>query len=268
MRENDKQQDSGEEPVPPPAAAKEGLITSSVPSAFSHTPDIAWFPDHILWDLLDDVSFWIKDAGGRFIWVNRTLAEQAHATREAIIGTTDRDWFFYELASVYMEDDARIAGGGEPILNKPELAMEGDGDVLWHVTSKFPLRNAAGEVVGSFGISRPMEEALNLPAEYADLSKIVSYARAHVSRGITVEALAKEANQSLATLERYIRRHLRVTPRELLQRIRMNRARHLLSHSSLKVGEIALECGYESFSSFSRAFRKTYGCAPGAFRKR
>ncbi len=228
--------------------------------------DLTSFADRALWDLLDDVSFWVKDLDGRFVWVNLTLAEQAQTSREAVLGTRDSDWFFNDLASVYMEDDASVVEARQPILNKPELVMSPAGEVIWHVTSKFPYEDASGEVIGSYGMSRPMEGLGGLPSEYTDLSLIVSYAREHLAQGVTVEALAKSAHMSLSTLERTVRRHLKVTPLGLLQRIRMYRARHLLTTSSLKIGEIALECGYESFSSFSRAFKKTYGCSPGQMR--
>ncbi len=224
------------------------------------------FSDRRLWDLLDDVSFWVKDLEGRFVWVNLTLAEQAQAARDSIIGTLDSDWFFNELASVYMNDDASLLKDQKPILNKPELVMSADGEVIWNATSKFPYYDPAGHLSGSYGMSRPIEAVGELPAEYSDLSRIVSNAREQIAKGVTVHALAKEAHMSLSTLERTVRRHLRITPQELLQRIRMNRARHLLTASTLKIGEIALECGYESFSAFSRAFRKNYGCAPGKFR--
>lgn len=224
------------------------------------------FSDRGLWDLLDDVSYWVKDLEGRFVWVNLTLARQAQASREAILGTLDSDWFFNELASVYMRDDASLLREQKPIVNKPELVMSTDGEVVWHATSKYPHFDAKGRLAGTYGMSRPMESMGALLPEYADLSSIVSFARRNISRGITVEALANEAHMSLSTLERTVRRHLRITPQDLLQRIRMNRARHLLTTSNLKVGEIALECGYESFSAFSRAFRKAYACAPGVMR--
>ncbi len=227
--------------------------------------EIDGFFDRELWDLLDDVAFWVKDREGRFVWVNHTLAEQAQASRKAIIGSRDSDWFFNELAAVYMADDAAIIAGGPPMRNKPELVMNQDGGVGWHVTSKFPLVQQ-GKVAGSFGMSRPMETAAGLSPEYGDLSLIVSYARSRIGDGITVKALADRAHVSLSTLERTVRQHLRITPRELLQRIRMNRARHLLTSSTLQIGEVALACGYESFSSFSRAFRQVFGCAPGAYR--
>jgi len=228
--------------------------------------DIARFEDRALWDLLDEVSFWIKDGEGRFVWVNRTLAAQARAPREAIVGTRDSDWFFNELAATYMHDDAAILAGGPAFVNKPELVMDSDGGVVWHMTSKFPIGDAGGRVIGTYGMSRPMDSSASLPADYADLSTIVIYARKRIGDGVTVRELARRAGMSLATLERCVHRHLKLTPRELLQRIRLNRARHLLTTSTLKVGEIALACGYESFSSFSRAFKQVHGCPPGAMR--
>jgi len=225
------------------------------------------FSDRGLWDLLDDISFWVKDLEGRFAWVNLNLAEQAQAPREAILGTLDSDWFFNELASVYMRDDASLLKERKPIVNKPELVMSADGEVVWHATSKYPHFDAKGRLAGTYGMSRPMEAVGGLPAEYSDLSLIVSYAREHLARGVRVEDLADTANMSLSTLERNVRKYLKITPKELLQRIRMHRARHLLTHSNLKVGEIAFECGYESFSAFSRAFKRVYGNSPGAMRE-
>jgi len=225
------------------------------------------FSDRTLWDLLDDIAFWVKDLEGRFVWDNLTLAAQAQAPRAAVLGTRDSDWFFNELASIYMEDDATLIKERKPILNKPELVMSPDGEVTWSATSKYPHFETNGRLVGSYGMSRPMEAVGALPTEYSDLSLVVNHARQEIARGVTVEALAKVAHMSLSTLERTVRRHLKITPQELLQRIRMNRARHLLTASTLNVGEIALECGYQSFSAFSRAFRKTYDCAPGELRQ-
>jgi len=222
--------------------------------------------EHLLWDHLDEVTFWIKDLEGRFVWVNTTLAGQAQCSREDLIGTRDSDWFRNELASVYMEDDAMVVESGQEILNKPELVVSPDGEVRWHATSKYPYRNREGEVVGSCGMSQPMETEGNLPAEYADLSLVVNYARQNLASGVTVQDLGRIAHVSLSTLERTVQRHLRITPQELLRRVTMNRARHLLTTSALQVGEVARECGYESFSAFSRAFKKAHGHPPGSLR--
>ena len=83
--------------------------------------DLDAFTDYTLWDLLDDVAFWVKDLEGRFLWVNLTLVQQAQASREAMLGTLDSDWFFNELASVYMEDDASLIRDSDRSLTSPSL---------------------------------------------------------------------------------------------------------------------------------------------------
>ncbi|MGE9289703.1 MAG: helix-turn-helix domain-containing protein [Puniceicoccales bacterium] len=232
------------------------------------TVDLSAFVDRPLWDLVDDLIFWVKDVEGRFVWCNLALAEYARMSREEVLGTLDSDLYFNELALVYMEDDASLVRGGPPIVNKPELVMAAEGVVGWNMTSKYPIHSPEGEVIGTYGMSRPVDQPGDMPAEYADLADLVAYARDGIKEGITVEALALRAGLSHSSLDRYIRRHLRMGPRELLQRIRSNHARHLLVSSTLKIGEIALECGYESFSAFSRAFKQTFGCSPGQYRVR
>ncbi|MNQ14868.1 HTH-type transcriptional activator Btr [compost metagenome] len=54
---------------------------------------------------------------------------------------------------------------------------------------------------------------------------------------------------------------------EELRLMRLRRARRLLRHTNVSVGEIALVCGYEDPSAFGRAFRKHQGCGPAAYRK-
>lgn len=219
-----------------------------------------------LWDRIEDTAFWVKDDRSRFVWVNRTLAEQAKAPREAIVGTRDSDWFFPELADKYRADDAAVLASGEPILDKAELVMRPLGGVEWRQTTKYPLEDRGGRIVGTVGMSRPMAQGAAVPARYRDLSRILESAREDEGRTLTVRGLAARCGLSVATLERQTRKHLDLTPRALLANLRMHRAARLLRQSSLTVGEIAVECGYESFSSFSRSFRRRFGRSPGSYR--
>jgi AraC-like DNA-binding protein len=221
-----------------------------------------------LWNVLPDVSFWIKDHLGRFVWINDTLAGQAQLSRSEVVGKRDADCFPNELASIYMHDDAEIVATGKPMLNKPELVMTPVGGVEWRQTTKIPVLNKNGEVFGTSGISRKMARDIPLPPEYAALVKIISHASENLSKGVKIRDLARSVHLSISTLERYIRAHLRIAPNELLRKIKMNRAYQLLSNSTLNISEIAVECGYESVSSFSRAFRHYSGMTPGAYREK
>ncbi len=219
-----------------------------------------------LWNMMPDVAFWVKDGGGRFIWVNDTLCNQAQLSRADLIGKRDVDCFPNELANNYMHDDAVILEGGAPILNKLELVMTPEGCVEWRQTTKYPVLNKENDVLGTQGISRKMESDVPLPQEYAALGHIIEHASENLAKKVTVKDLAREAHLSVSTLERYFRSHFRLSPNELLRKVRMNRAYLLLSSSALNVSEIAGECGYESLSSFSRAFRLYSGKTPVEYR--
>ena len=219
-----------------------------------------------LWDALSDVLFWIKDTQGRFVWINEYLASQTQLPKQEVIGKTDVDCFPNELASIYMHDDAEVLENGVSILNKPELVMTPEGGVEWRQTTKIPIYSHEGAIIGTKGVSRQLAKGIPLPPEYATLAKMIAYITDNLSKRILIRDLARTTHQSISTLERYIHSRLKISPITLLRKIRMNKACQLLSNSTLNISEIATECGYESLSSFSRAFRKQHGMTPGDFR--
>jgi transcriptional regulator GlxA family with amidase domain len=85
--------------------------------------------------------------------------------------------------------------------------------------------------------------------------------------GESVAAIAKHLGVSLGRMERAFKAELGLGPADYFRQMRMERARDLLEHSTMPVREIGLACGYASFSSFVRAFRKTFGTTPRHSRK-
>ena len=224
-------------------------------------------PNIELWDMLPEVAFWIKDSYGRFVHVNTTLANQTRMPREQVIGKKDVDCFPTELAQIYAMDDNRILAGEPPIVNKSELVMTPDGGPEWRKTSKLPVLNKRNEIIGTTGVSRKVNSTSPMPAEYAAITDILDYVRENLTGGITIQSIAEHFHLSLSTLERYFRTHLRTTPHDLLLKIKMQRAHQLLTSSMLNISEISYECGYESVSSFSRAFRKFAGMTAVQYRE-
>lgn len=225
----------------------------------------AWMP---LLDSLENVMCWVKDTDGRFVAANAGLAESAGLEVAAVTGRTDADLYAAEFAAVYRRDDEAVLASGRAILNKPELINRAGGEVEWRLTSKVALRDAEGRVVGTAGISRRM--ASDAPdAERGDpLANLLRHARESMARGLGVAELAARAGVSVATLERRIRVNFGTTPRSFLAELRLNEAARLLKESNLNVAEIADRAGYESAASFTRAFRRRQGVAPGEFRRR
>jgi AraC family carnitine catabolism transcriptional activator len=79
--------------------------------------------------------------------------------------------------------------------------------------------------------------------------------------------LALEAGMSVKQLERAFKREIGQVPAQVYQRIRLNKARYLLLHTSLSIEEIAEKCGFASRSQFSRVYKSLFGMAPRASRK-
>jgi AraC family transcriptional regulator len=83
--------------------------------------------------------------------------------------------------------------------------------------------------------------------------------------------LAEVANQACLSpyhFHRLFREVFRETPNQYLQRKRLAKAQRLLERSEQSVTDICLEVGFESISSFSALFRRTFGYPPREYRFR
>jgi len=101
----------------------------------------------------DQVYF--KDLHGCFLRVSvAQAAKLGFKDPEEAIGKSDFDAFSNEHASQALEDERQIIATGEPTIGFEERETFPDGRVAWVSTSKLPLRNADGQIIGTYGISR------------------------------------------------------------------------------------------------------------------
>lgn len=80
-------------------------------------------------------------------------------------------------------------------------------------------------------------------------------------------ALAERIGLSQRTLQRQFMESIGLSPTEVLARLRVDRAKDLLRDPSLRLGDVAMACGYASQSHFSTAFKAATGLAPGRYRQ-
>jgi PAS domain S-box-containing protein len=107
--------------------------------------------------LMENVPDYIyfKDDESRFIMTTDAHLKTFGLSDPArIIGKTDFDFFSEEHARQAYEDEQGIIRTGEPILGIEERETWPDRPDTWVLTSKMPLRDEAGGIVGTFGISR------------------------------------------------------------------------------------------------------------------
>jgi PAS domain S-box-containing protein len=107
-----------------------------------------------LMDFLPDAIFF-KDAKGDFVRINRVLALRygLNDPSEAV-GKSEADFYPQEFARATLETEANILKSGTPVLDQEEKITGRDGKNHWVLTSKLPLRNATGSIIGILGYSR------------------------------------------------------------------------------------------------------------------
>jgi two-component system sensor histidine kinase/response regulator len=107
--------------------------------------------------LLDNTedSIYFKDRDSRFIRICRELAKKCGLDDpQKAVGKTDFDFFAPEHAQPAFDDEQAIIRTGQGLVGKVEKEVWADGKVAWGLTSKLPMRNAAGEIFGTCGITK------------------------------------------------------------------------------------------------------------------
>ena len=87
-------------------------------------------------------------------------------------------------------------------------------------------------------------------------------------RPLDLDQLSREAGFSRFHFIRLFRSAYAQTPHQYLTRRRMEKAKELLSSSTLSITEVCLAVGFQSVGSFSTLFRRTVGRAPTDYRAR
>jgi PAS domain S-box-containing protein len=108
-------------------------------------------------DAIPDLIF-LKDREGRHIHIN-AASRRIFGVGEEHVGKTAHEWPIpREQADNYAKDDRYVFDTGNPIFNREEPFTRGDGTPGWLLTSKLPMRDEAGEIVGLVGIARDVTE--------------------------------------------------------------------------------------------------------------
>ena len=177
------------------------------------------------------------------------------------MGKTDYDLAPAALAAKYCSDDARVLMGNSVNERLELITAEGQaGD--WFLTSKWPIYDLQGHVIGSFGISRHLNRTEGRAIPFRELRTPITYINQHFASNMSVESLAGACGISVSALERRFKKHLNRTPHQYIIDVRLDNARRMLRDTDKPIGTIALETGFSDHSHFTRAFSRKFGLAP------
>ena len=162
-----------------------------------------YLEEHALLQFVLDHSsdrIFFKDKDSRFMRISRSLARRFGLHDEdEIVGKTDFDFFSPAHAQNALEDEKKIMQTGEPIFGKIERETMPDGKIRYAYTTKLPLRNENGNIVGTCGISTDLAKQMNdeemLAKSYtllggAQVEKIIVYLQ-------TAQRLVNSAHEEL-----------------------------------------------------------------------
>ncbi|GAB5402710.1 MAG: AraC family transcriptional regulator [Aureliella sp.] len=242
------------------------MINTNTQSSFLRRlgPDSQVFA---LFDFLPGLSFFVKDRQGRFMALNRRGCEYCGVSTEAdAIGKTDHDFFPKPRADEYRADDAAVMNSGEPIVDRIESAPEDEGSPRLVITSKIPLRDSRGRVIGVAGFSRQIERLQNLSGTAEAFGKVVAHLHANYAQRLSSQDLADMAGLSVSHFERRFRKAFGASPRQYLVRIRVENAARLLRESDKTVSQVAQECGFYDHAHFNRSFGRIMQNSPSKYR--
>jgi AraC-like DNA-binding protein len=251
----------------PPLEPLDGLSTGRQPGAAFDGARLADpFFAEALFDLLADVVFFVKDAGGRYVVVNTTLTQRCGFQRKsALLGRSPVDVFPAELGASYAAQDRQVLTTGAAIHDRLELHLYPNRVPGWCLTHKIPLLDRDGRIAGLAGISRDLRMPDKEHPVYRRIAAAVIHIQEHYAEPLRIEELARIAKISIAQFERYIKRIFDLTPKQLLIKTRLDAAAHLLA-GNRSVAETAQECGYADHSAFSRQFKAVVGLSPSEYR--
>ena len=175
------------------------------------------------------------------------LAYQVWGRRQVSFANDSRPIVERGLWVIHEFMDAAVASAGRPSPNLSSLDYE----------LALRLMRWAGP---------PLPEGQGTP-EKKLVARIEEYLRDSLSSQISLDELARLVNYSPYHVIRLFRQATGSTPMAFLLSLRIQKAQRLLRETDLTISAISQECGFESPSYFSAAFRRETGYSPSAYRR-
>jgi AraC-like DNA-binding protein len=225
-----------------------------------------------LMDELSGVMFCAKDTTGRYVLVNQVFVRRTNErSRRHVVGRRAGDLFVPELAERYTTQDDEVLRTGRPLRYELELIRHVGGVPGWFLTSKLPVHDDAGHVVGLVSVSQDLRSGDADDATMDAMARLVGAVERHLDTtpnvSLTTADLARMAGCTAAVLDRRVRRVFGLTPRQLVLRARVDRAAHLLSSTATPLAEVASAAGFYDQAAFTRTFARLTGETPSSFRR-
>lgn len=115
--------------------------------------------------------------------------------------------------------------------------------------------------------SKRVEAQSNDDASSPVVARAVEYMLERIDQSITLDEVGQAVGKSPGQLGRLFKAQLGRSPYRYLIELRVERARTLLSSTTMPIAEVALDCGFANQEHLTRHFRQFSGTTPAAYRR-
>jgi two-component system, sensor histidine kinase and response regulator len=202
-----------------------------------------------LMDNLPDHIF-VKDPASRFVVANastlRTLGARSLAE---VVGKSDFDFLPLERARQYHADEREVVTSGRALLDHEELLVDHAGQRRWLLTTKVPLRDRAGKVIGLVGISHDISDRKRMEEEWQrarDVAEAASRAKSEFLAKMSHE-IRTPMNGIIGMTDLALETELNPEQRDYLETVKgsaellLRVINDILDFSKIEAGKLQLE---------------------------
>lgn len=213
--------------------------------------------------------FFIKDDQRRFVVCTEALVRHlGYRHSKQLAGLRDEDISPEYLVEHYRAYDDLVLSSGKRVVELVELVRNIDGSYDWFTTTKWPLYDTYGTIIGLAGVTKSLKPRHALGEDLLPLTPAIEMIASDYHRKLTVEELAAAAAMSPSYFNRQFKFHFGTTPHRYLRAVRLMAVCELLSTTELPIMAIAHQTGYYDQSHLSNEFIRERGLTPAAYRQR
>ncbi len=233
---------------------------------FARTVDLKTILDVL--DRIPEALFMIKNRESRYVYMSSALKAAINLDPDYnIVGKTDFDLFPKIVAETFRQNDLIVFQEGRTLLNEIHATALFSGPTRWFFSSKYPLHDQRGEIIGLITINHPYDQERSEQAELNQLLPAIEYITKNFGEKITIADLAARCAMSESHFMRIFKERIKMTAHAFLEQVRMYHALDAIRHSGESIAAIAYRCGFYDHSSFVKRFKKTTGTTPLKYRK-
>lgn len=216
-----------------------------------------------LFESTHGVLFFVKDLDCQLITGNKAFLEHFNLPEsDKEIGKSDFDLFSVEIAQRYYEDDLEVLNTGQVKSDIVELFPNHEGGLDWFLTTKIPLFDQEGNIIGLCGALQSYNNSNHYSQGLKEISKALDYIKENYKDKTANTDLAALCGLSVRQFESRFKDIFKTTPHQYVLRMKILKACQMIVDAECSIADIAKTLNFYDQSAFTTQFKKQVGETP------